>query len=137
MCTLSEEQSFQMLENICPKIDPSQGHDITVDQLVLLRVFNLDGRQYGKGLPVRDTEVTHNEPFTHHTAKIEIEESGNGTGEGMAAGIFHRYVQLRLVWLALTLRKIYQDSARYHSSAQPSCLHCSSVFYTSTSKYRR
>jgi hypothetical protein len=36
-CVLWVKNSrFQMLENGCPKIDPSQSHNITVDQLVLL-----------------------------------------------------------------------------------------------------
>ena len=77
-------------ENSRPKIDTKKVHTIKVDQLNLVRVVDLEGKLRALRLPVRDTEVTQKEAFTHETAKIETEVGGKEMGGGTEAEIFHQ-----------------------------------------------
>ncbi|KAI4914198.1 hypothetical protein J4E85_010710 [Alternaria conjuncta] len=84
-------------ENSRPKIDPTKDHTIRVDQLNLTRVIDLEGKLRALRLPVRDTEVTQKEAFTHDTAQIETEVEGKEMGGGMEAELFHQHVKTALV----------------------------------------
>ncbi|KAI4665797.1 uncharacterized protein J4E78_003262 [Alternaria triticimaculans] len=85
-----ENRHYRRWEKSRPKIDPKDDTcTITVDQLKLMQVVDLKGKPRELRLPVRDTEVTQKEAFTHETAKIEIEDGGDEMEGASEASLFH------------------------------------------------
>jgi hypothetical protein len=55
-------------QNVRPRIYPE--YDIRLDHLVLERVVELDGSACGNRVPVRDSELVQDSPFTHDSARM-------------------------------------------------------------------
>jgi hypothetical protein len=66
---------YERQENLRPKIYPE--YDVRLDQLVLERVVELDGSACGNRVPVRDSELVQESPFTYESARIRTDFEDN------------------------------------------------------------
>jgi hypothetical protein len=66
---------YERQENLRPKIYPD--YDVRLDQLVLERVVELDGSACGNRVPVRDSELVQESPFTYESARIRTDFEDN------------------------------------------------------------
>jgi hypothetical protein len=66
---------YERQKNLRPKIYPE--YDVRLDQLVLERVVELDGSACGNRVPVRDSELVQESPFTYESARIRTDFEDN------------------------------------------------------------
>jgi hypothetical protein len=82
-----EHHKIRRWEKSRPKFNTEETNiDIMIDQLILDDVSGLDGGKEKGRIPLRDTEVVQNDPFTHQMAEIETSMGGNSVKAGMEYG---------------------------------------------------